>query len=108
MSIHHSAPGEVINLLRLKGELPRERTFAIVKTETMEVIRMFLPAGKKIPPHSVAGEITVQCISGRLTFNVEEKARELCAADWLFLAANQQHSLEAFEDSILLVTIYLR
>ena len=107
MGIHHCAPGEVLNLIWLNEQLPKDSTIAIVKTEGMEVIRMFLPQGKKIPAHSVSGEITVQCISGRLTFNVEQEAHELRAADWLFLSANQEHSLHAFEDSVVLVTIYL-
>ena len=107
MGIHHCAPGEVVNLLRLNEQLPNDATFAIVKTDRMEVIRMFLPKGKKIPGHSVSGAITVHCISGRLTFNVDNEPNELQAADWLFLSPNQEHSLHAFEDSVVLVTILL-
>ena len=108
MGIHHCAPGEVVNLLHLKETSPQQKTFAVVKTETMEVIRMFLPKGKTIPAHSVAGEITVQCISGKLEFSVEGKPAELHAADWLFLSGNQEHALHALEDSVLLVTILLK
>lgn len=107
MEIHHCAPGEVINLHRLNEQVPQNSTFALVKTEKMEVIRMFLPRGKKIPAHHVPGEITVQCLSGRVAFGVESRFRELQAADWLFLSSNQEHSLHALEDSVVLVTIHL-
>ena len=108
MGLQHCLPGEVVNLLLLNEHLPSNTTVAIAKTEDMEIIRMFLPQGKKIPEHSVTGEITVQCLSGRLDFIVEGDARELRAADWLYLSANQKHSLCAFEDSVILVTIYLK
>ncbi len=108
MGLHHCAPGEVVNLLRLNPNVPPDTTFAVVKTEHLEVIRMFLAQGKKIPAHSVAGEITVQCISGRLDFNIENEPHELQAADWLFVSANQSHSLQAYEDSVILVTILLK
>lgn len=107
MGINHCAPGDVFNLNRLNEQVPRNSTFALVKTEKMEVIRMFLPREKKIPAHHVPGEITVQCLSGRVAFGVESESRELQAADWLFLSANQEHSLHALEDSVVLVTIYL-
>lgn len=108
MGIHHCAPGEVLNLLRLNGDLPHDSTFAVVKTEQLDVIRMFLPEGKRIAEHHVQGEITVQCISGRVEFTVAGEPRELTAHDWIFLAAEQPHALHATEESVLLVTISLK
>ena len=107
MGIQHCEPGMVVNLLHLDTRLPSETTLALVKTKQMEVIRMFLPQGKKIPVHKVSGEITVQCIAGKITFDVENESREMKAGDWLFLSGNQNHALDALEDSILLVTILL-
>ena len=108
MALHHSEPGEVLNLESLNADLPKNGTFALVKTEHMEVIRMFLPAGKEIPNHQVAGEITVQCLSGRIRFTVDGSPREMSRGEWLYLSGSQDHALEAIEDSVLLVTIQLR
>ena len=105
MGLHHNAAGEVLKLLRLNDQLPHDATFAIAKTDSIEVIRMVLPKGKKIPPHHAPGEITVQCLTGHVTFSVEGSPRELHAADWLFLMPKQQHALEAHEDSVVLVTM---
>lgn len=108
MGLPHCVAGEVMNLVQPKEEFPADKSIALVKTEAIEVIRMVLPKGKEIPTHSVPGEITVQCISGLLSFFVEGEAREMQRADWLYLSANQEHALAAKEDSVLLVTIILR
>lgn len=108
MGVHHCEPGEVINLLNVKGRLPEDATVALFKTEGLEAMRMVLPNGKMIPKHQVAGAITVQCVSGRVAFVVDGEPRELKVADWLYLAPHQQHSLHALVDSVLLVTRYLK
>src|SRR6185369_16509472 len=36
------------------------RTTTLIKTETLEVIRLVIPSGKVIPRHQAHGEITVQ------------------------------------------------
>ena len=105
MGLHHNAPGEVLNLVELNDQLPRDATCAIARTDSIEVIRMVLPKGKKVPQHHAPGEITVQCLKGHVTFSVEGSPRELHAADWLFLLPKQQHELEAHEDSVVLVTM---
>jgi quercetin dioxygenase-like cupin family protein len=105
MGLHHNAPGEVLNLVELNDQLPRDATCAIARTNSIEVIRMVLPKGRKVPQHHAPGEITVQCLKGHVTFSVEGSPLELHAADWLFLLPNQQHELEAHEDSVVLVTM---
>ncbi len=107
MGLPHIEKGERINLFELNEHLPQDRTFALIKTDTMEVIRLALPAGKHVPQHRVAGEITVQCLSGELVFMVENAERELRAGDWLYLAGFEEHSLSAITDCLLLVTIFL-
>jgi len=98
-------PGEVLNLNDLRDEMPKDSTLALVKTPDMEVIRMVLPKGKEITEHSVDGQISVQCLKGKITFATGKKASELSKGDWLYLQRNQTHSLQALADSVLLVTI---
>ena len=68
MAIPHARPGEVVGVRPLGAALKEAKTGTLIKTETLEVIRLVLPAGKQIPPHQVAGEITVQCLEGRVAF----------------------------------------
>lgn len=107
MGLPHIKNGEKINLFELNDELPKDKTFALIKTESLEVIRLAIPGGKDVPQHSVRGEITVQCLSGELVFSIENTKRELRPGDWLYLAASEKHSLSAITDCVVLVTIFL-
>ena len=79
-----------------------------MKTDRLEVIRLVVPAGKDIPPHQVAGEITVQCLEGRVAFTAGGATRELAGGQMLYLAGNEPHSLRGIEDApSVLVTILL-
>lgn len=108
MGLQHCQSGELLNLLNLREDLPHTSTFALARTNSMEVLRKFLPKGKKIPAHHAPGEITVQCLQGRLSFFVGAEPREMTPGDWLFLAPKQEHALEAHEDSVVLVSMWRR
>lgn len=105
MNQGHVEAGEVINLNMLKDGMPGDSTFALIKTDDMEVIRMVLPRGKDIMEHSVEGEMSVLCLKGHVIFHVENEAKKLTEGDWLYLSHNQPHALHAQEDSVILVTI---
>ena len=107
MAIPHAKSGEVIDLRSLGEALANAVTNTLVKTDRLEVIRLVVPAGKDIPPHQVAGEITVQCLEGRVTFTAGGATRELAAGQMLYLAGNEPHSLRGIEDASVLVTILL-
>jgi len=105
MSLPHVKSGQVIDLMNLPGEMPSDTTFALVKTSQMEIIRMVLTEGKKIPQHKVLGEISVQCLQGKVIFKAEELEQTLEAGCWLYLDGSIPHSLEALVSSVLLVTV---
>ena len=105
MNQGHVQSGEVINLEKLKGNMDVDASYALVKTNDMEVIRMALHEGKTINEHSVEGEISVQCLQGDILFTVDGKAVELTKDDWLYLKKRQSFSYSVKKDTILLVTI---
>ena len=107
MAISHTKSGEVIVLRPLGEALAHALTNTLVKTDRLEIIRLVVPAGKDIPPHQVAGEITVQCLEGRVAFTAGGTTRELAAGQLLHLAGNEPHSLRGIEDASVLVTILL-
>lgn len=106
MSMQHAAPGEVVRL-PLGSELRRAKTTTLVKTADLELIRLVLPAGKEIATHQAPGEITVQCLEGRVAFTAAGKTVELGAGELLYLAAGEPHSVQALDDVALLVTLLL-
>ena len=68
------------------------------------MLRLVLPAGKSIPEHKAAKHITVQCIQGKVEFSMESNKVEMTPGKILFLLPGALHSLNAIEDSIMLVT----
>ena len=107
MAIPHAKPGVVIDVRPLGAAIANNSTATLVKTDTLEVIRLVMPAGKDIPRHNVPGEITVQCLEGSVEFHIGEVKRELTAGTLLYLRGADEHWLRANEDSSLLVTIIL-
>ena len=107
MAIPHAQPGEVIDVRPLGLAVATTPTATLVKTPTLEVIRLSLPAGKTIPEHKVAGEITVQCLEGELRFTAAGKTRALTAGKLLWLSGHEPHALTAVSDASVLVTILL-
>lgn len=99
-------PGDVTQL-PLGAALGQSVTTTLAKAATFELIRLVLPAGKEIPSHKARGEITVQCLEGRVSFSCYGQVRELSPGDLLYLAAGELHALKAIEHSALLITLIL-
>ena len=107
MAIPHATPGQLIDIRPFGPSLQSEKTTALFKSEQLEVIRLVLQAGKSLPPHSVAGEITIQCVEGRIDVTADSQSHVLEAGQMLFLAKSALHGVVALEDSSALVTIVL-
>ena len=108
MAIPHAQPGEVIDISPLGDRLSGAKTFALFKTEELEVMRLVLAAGKSLPPHKVPGEITVQCIEGRIAISAEDRRQVLGAGQMLYLRGGVMHAVDALEDASMLVSIVLK
>lgn len=76
----------------------------LVKTGPINVMRLILPAGKAIPEHKAAKEITVQCVAGEVDFTTMGMTHRMTSGEMLFLPPGELHSLNAIEDSVMLVT----
>ena len=107
MAIPHAQSGEVIDVRPLADTLASSKTRTLIKTPHVEVIRIVLPAGKVIADHKAPGEITVQCLEGRMAFKTTGQTKQLQSGDLLYLSAEETHSVEASEDSSFLLTMVL-
>lgn len=105
MAIPHAQPGEIIDVRPLAKDLSAARTTVLAKTDGLEIIRLVIPRGKEIPTHATHGEITVQCLEGRVAFTSEGVKRELAAGELLYLQGEQSHSVAGIDDASLLLTI---
>ena len=107
MAIPHASSGQIVDLGGADGSLPTPKSFALFKSAQLEVMRLVLPAGKSFPPHRVAGELTVQCLSGRLDVSVDGASQVLGPGQLMYLAGGVVHGLTGLEDATALVTIVL-
>ncbi len=105
MNQGHIEAGEVVSLETLKEDMSPDASYALIKTPDMEVIRMVVPKGREIDEHSVKGEMSIQCLEGRVQVNLEDGSKELTKGAWLYLNRKQPHSISAVTDAVLLVTI---
>ena len=103
MALRHVEPGEKVSLAS-KATAAGARTAALVKTDRFEAAQLVIGARDKIARHSVPGYATVHCLEGKVVLETSESI-ELTAGDWLYLERGQEHSVEAIQDSSLLLTI---
>lgn len=108
MALPHASAGQPIDVQPLGAHLAGAKTVALFKAQDLEVMRLVLQAGKSLPPHQVAGEITIQCIEGSLNVTIDGRSHVLHAGQLLFLAGGALHGVTALADASALVTIALR
>lgn len=108
MALPHASPGTAVDVQPLGPTLQTEISYALFKSRDLEVIRLILLAGKEMPPHKVDGEITLQCIEGRIEVKTHGAFHTLAPGQLLFLARDDLHAVRALEDSSALLTIALR
>ncbi len=108
MALPHASAGQSIDVQPLGQHLAGAKTVALFKAQDLEVMRLVLQAGKSLPPHQVAGEITIHCIEGVLDVSIDGRSHVLRAGQLLFLSGGALHGVTALADASALVTIALR
>lgn len=108
MAIRHAQPGERVSVLPLEATSAERKTSALFKSRDLEVMRLMLGAGATVPPHSVAGDITLQCLKGTVVISTATGETQLDAGDLTFLLGGDMHAVKAISDCSVLVTIALK
>lgn len=107
MAQPHAQSGQVVSVLPLGDQLGGAKTTALLKAEQLEIVRIVLLAGKEMREHKTPGEITVQCIEGRIEFRTPNTVQVLGPGDFMHLVREEPHSLLALTDASALLTICL-
>lgn len=107
MAQPHVLSGQVVRVRPLGDALAGARTSALLKATQLEVVRVVLAAGTRMREHQTPGEITVQCIEGRIEFSTPAGTQLMDAGDFIHLRAGEPHALHALADASALVTICL-
>lgn len=105
MSLVHASSGDVISVRPLADALPNAVSTAIVRTPHLELIRTVLHAGRRVPEHTIGGELTLQCIEGELIVRAHGRDITLTPGQMLFLDGGVPHEVAAVKDSSALLTL---
>ena len=97
----------MIDIRPYQGDLKTVSTRTLYKSDHLEVFRLVFLAGKGLPEHRVAGELTVQCLEGCIEMTVSGRTESMQAGDLMCLAGGVPHALKALEDSSVLITLLL-
>ena len=96
-------------IARLKGEPAwadgDRHGSSLVKGDGINVALMVLKKGAKLQEHHTRAPITVQVIEGRINFIAKGKAQLVTAGTMVALDRAIEHSVEALEESALVLTV---
>ena len=107
MALTHAVPGQPIDIRPLGDALGSSASHALLKTRSLELMRIVLAEGDLLPPHSVYGECTLQCIEGLVEVEEGGVVHELYPNQVVLLRARGEHAVRAARDSSLLLTVQL-
>jgi len=105
VALQHAKSSEVVNLLASR-ESPTPISQALVSTPEIELMRLVMKAGKTVPPHAVAGPITLFCRQGSIEVRAGDSMQTMKQDDLMFLEGGADHALHAVTDAIVLVTVF--
>ena len=79
----------------------------LIKEGALRMTLVAFPAGGALADHNAGGPVSIHLLSGAVQIGVGGRTQALSAGQTLVLRANQQHSLTATADSVVLLTIAL-
>jgi quercetin dioxygenase-like cupin family protein len=92
---------------RLESSKEDRQAASLVKDYGLNVMLMMLKKGARLHEHRTKGPLTVQVIAGVLRFVAANSHDELAAGTLLAVDRDVPHSVEALEESVLLLTTAL-
>ena len=108
MALPHAQPLDIIDVRPLGPGLRDAVTTSLIKTPTLQLMRLVLQSGLGLPEHSVAGAISVQCLEGEAVVTTPSRTCHLGAGRLVVLDGGEPHAVRAVTDTSLLVTVLLK
>jgi quercetin dioxygenase-like cupin family protein len=99
--------GELVDIRSSGSVLPPSQRTILLRAEQVEIARLVVPTGTDILEHKAKGEIVVQCLEGRVAYQVFGKTLTLEAGKLLYMPMGEPHSVKGIEDAVLLLTIFM-
>jgi len=103
MAQTHAVSGQPINV---HATWPT-KSVTLVKADCLEVARLSLPTGARMPRHAAPGEITLLGVSGHMSLVLDDRTIRIGPGDFVHLHAGEPHAVEVHEDVQVLLTLCL-
>jgi quercetin dioxygenase-like cupin family protein len=98
--------GEVVTELHSQSTPGQARgAVTLVKQSGMSLVLTHLHRGGTLQEHAVPGAATVQVLDGRVRVQIGDETLDVSAGRLLAFNSGVRHSVEALEDSTLLLTL---
>ena len=107
MALAHAQPLDIIDVRPFGPRLGEAVTSSLLKTPTLQLMRLVLPAGQGLPEHRVRGAVTVHCLEGDAVVTTPTRSCHLGAGQLVMLAGDEPHAVQAVTGASLLVTVLL-
>ena len=107
MALTHAQPLDVVDVRPLGAGLRDAVTTSLLKTPSLQLMRLVLLAGHGLPTHSVADAITVHCLEGEAVVTTPSRTCRLLPGQLVMLAGGEPHAVQSVTDASLLVTVLL-
>ncbi|MEO8060736.1 MAG: cupin domain-containing protein [Burkholderiales bacterium] len=107
MALQHAQPLDIIDLRPLGPALQTAVTTSLLKTPSLQLMRVVLRAGQGMPEHRVPGSISVMCLEGDAIVTTPSRTCQLGAGRLVVLDGGEPHAVRAVTDASLLVTVLL-
>lgn len=108
MALPHAQPLDVISVRPLGPALADAVSTSLIKTGSVQLLHLVLPAHRDVPEHRVDQECVIHCLEGDVEVVTGTVTRRLRAGELVLLPALLTHGLRARTDSAVLVTLLLR
>jgi quercetin dioxygenase-like cupin family protein len=94
---------QVVSVKPLGLALASANTQTLVQDGDFQIKRMVLKAGERHAPYKTLGNVVLLCLEGRVAVEIPETGLTLAAGDLVHLPRGEEHSLQARQDSSLLI-----
>ncbi|RZK48606.1 MAG: hypothetical protein EOO99_09450 [Pedobacter sp.] len=97
------------SILQIKNESTWHQSdrnsITLFKSSSMRIVLIGLRAQAEMKPHKANGQLSVQVIEGEIIFATDTQQVNLKVGQMISLHENIAHSVEAVEDSFILLTL---
>ncbi len=103
---HPETPAvQIVNLPPRGAPGDASRTTLLLKTNGLELHRVFIPAGEDVPTYEAQGEVVLHCLEGVVQITAHGTTQTLHAGQLLHLIVREPFSMLGQEDAVLLLTV---